>query len=127
VQKGRIVERTDKELLVLAAKAAGIEISEDYNEELTFGLRTVDGWEWHPLIDSADAFRLAVKLNLVTGAFDNLGYASASCTTHGGQELYVEEPLSDDPCAAARRAIVRVAAKLGSTMPDVLQPSQSTE
>jgi hypothetical protein len=130
VQKGNIVELTDKELLVLAAMAACIEgqwnrfgaIQEEGS--VTYeGIFQNDGKCWNPLENDGDALRLAVKLNLTTGTFDSLGYASASYVTHAGREVYVEESIDSDPYTATRRAIVRVAAEIGSTSQDTRQPS----
>jgi len=90
----------DKELLELAAKAAGI---------------NVDCWEdcgWSPLSDDADALRLAVKLKIDI-SFDGFDEDSvlAAHTTEWKQEAY-----GDDPHAATRRAIVRAAAEIGRGM-----------
>lgn len=57
----------DRELLELAAKAAGIEAT--YLFGLTFGLRNdamvFNDWSvWNPLGDDGDAFRLAHKLGI---------------------------------------------------------------
>ena len=54
---------TDKEMLELAAKAAGVEygwqhIFDDYEGS------TSEKWDWNPLTCDGDAFRLAMKLNL---------------------------------------------------------------
>jgi hypothetical protein len=97
---------TDKELLELAAKAAGIEINWFKRERLT--------GQWNPLTDDGDALRLAVKLKIaVTYPEDE------SCVRvwYGSMET---EPLCDDlgsdPCAATRRAITRAAAEIGKEM-----------
>lgn len=88
---------TDRELLERAAKAAGATWS-DYSDHTPDHLviRHADGvWrEWNPLKDDGDAFRLAVKLNIL-----DLG---ALLTT--GAEM------SADPYSAIRRAIVCAAA-----------------
>lgn len=62
-------ERTDRELLELAAKAAGIEVYRGirHQSEMLFrSVRSVDGRfsgiEWNPLEDDGDALRLAVTL-----------------------------------------------------------------
>ena len=54
---------SDRELLELAAKAAGIECkgSEMHPK---FGFYLKSGLMWNPLTDDGDALRLAVKLNL---------------------------------------------------------------
>jgi len=98
---------TDKELLELAAKAAGV----DHR-------RLPDAWpdrfdddQWNPLIDDGDALRLAVKLNLLVHC-ETLAY------THAMQEdIHVTEhignDLKGDIYAATRRAITRAAAEIG--------------
>jgi hypothetical protein len=100
---------TDKELLLLAAKAAGIE----HHGYCTDGFLFVGDGEkgaydrWNPLANDGDALRLAVKLKL--------GVVVTSCDT----EIYpsltgaIKENHNDDPHAATRRAIVRAAAEIG--------------
>lgn len=100
---------SDRELLVLAAKAAGISEIEQYAE--SGWLRRDTGETWNPLIDDGDALRLAVKLGLhVFALLPNEGNPS-SCSN--GETM---EPHGDDPYAATRRAIVRAAAELGRAM-----------
>ena len=101
---------TDRELLELAAKAAGIEygwqhIFDDYDG------CTADTWDWNPLVDDGDALRLVVNLNI---EFDNVGQ---SCTAYQHEyDIDCDEPHGDNPNAAIRRAIVRVAAEIGKEM-----------
>ena len=97
---------TDRELLELAAKAAGIKFS-----EIGGGARYAPQpgimqpyVPWNPLTDDGDALRLAVKLG-ITIMFDR---SSVWCEQYG-----VLEHHNEDPCAATRRAIVRAAADLG--------------
>lgn len=102
---------TDKELLELAAKAAGIEclyfdeslgLVTEYSEE-----DDCPSWWWNPLIDDGDALRLAVKLRI---DITNLSYAYY-CEGPQGQDAFVEVE-NDDSYAAIRRAIVKAAAKI---------------
>ena len=114
---------SDRELLELAAKAAGYDVA--WN----------DGWEcfqhrspapdqhghmrhpWMPLADDGDALRLAVKLNMsisinhhddmhdrefVEVEWDGPNFTNARHREEQG-----------DPLAATRRAIVRAAAEIG--------------
>lgn len=102
----------DRELLELAAKAAGYESQgmEDGRMYL-FGIQ--DGW--NPLTDDGDALRLTVKLrlNLIFEEWDGAEYACAiPHRSHQGQD----EVIDDDENAATRRAIVRAAAELGKAM-----------
>ncbi len=86
---------TDKELLELAAKAAGIELK--WMTQLSNGVKPDEDFisNWHPLTDDGDALRLAVKLGLFTG-----------------DKFYEFRSLE---YAATRRAIVRAAAEIGKT------------
>ena len=90
---------TDREMLELAAKAAGKKHYGEYNAHA--GLKTTGGW-WNPLTDDGDALRLAVKLNI----------------DHGkpGMRLSIDWKPGDDPYAATRRAIVRAASEIGRSM-----------
>jgi hypothetical protein len=115
--------QTDRELLELAAKAAGLEINWRCQRERDeagsgdVGLwLTTDHTCWNPLTDGDDALRPAVKLHLTimlgpmsckvvqVSAEDDDG---ADCTAHAFERLCA------DPYAATRRAIVRAAAALG--------------
>ncbi len=113
----------DRELLELAARAAGIpssywnEGAEPYSSGEGF---IVKHRIWNPLRDDGDALRLAVKLRLRINREINCGWdivevfgpeaddMSCHCTT--------ESVENDDPYAATRRAIVRAAAEIGRNM-----------
>ena len=89
---------TDRELLELAAKAAGIfDLRFDNN---CVAYRNVH-IEWNPLTDDGDAFRLAVKCL----PFHTLQYS---------REDY--DHCQQDPYAATRRAIVRAASEIGKNL-----------
>ena len=96
----------DKELLTLAAKAAGIELEwVDSDGNYWLGNEV----PWNPLdINTGDALRLAVKLSLL---FD------LPETYESVRTLYYEE-LNNDlrPSEATCRAIVRAAAEIGRGM-----------
>lgn len=100
----------DRELLELAAKAAGYVIHGFYED----GTPELDvGTVWNPLTDDGDALRLAVKLRLDVNIEDE-----AQVTWWQGEDLEsICVPFEDDECAAARRAIVRAAAEIGRSMP----------
>jgi hypothetical protein len=104
----------DKELLELAAKAAGIELEwVDSDGNYWLGNEV----PWNPLTDDGDALRLAVKLEIdieFWGGFDEVRTSQYSSTTET-DELSVEE-YKDDPYAATRRCIVRAAAEIGRGM-----------
>lgn len=99
---------TDRELLELAAKAAGrwkkyvkgpIENRQEY-----WGY----DFDWNPLTDDGDALRLAVKLGINVWKDEDIIWI-------GRSQQYRLEP-TDDPYAFVRRAIVRAAAEIGRNM-----------
>jgi hypothetical protein len=107
----------DREMLELAARAAGHEIV----------CWQIDGFplvkddehgliSWNPLAKwgNGDALRLAVKLHLTIRMY--YGNACAQSTVPGGPSVYVDETNTADPEAATRRAIVRAAAEIGKSM-----------
>ncbi|WP_294636576.1 hypothetical protein [uncultured Aquabacterium sp.] len=98
---------TDRELLELAAKAAGI----DYHIDHLDGIPKMvsDGHVWNPLVWDGQALRLAVKLGLCFGP--NFDGDKAVC--FGGDGRNITEPMGADAFAATRRAITRAAASIG--------------
>ena len=99
---------TDRELLTLAAKAAGMDgylpceccdsfINSEAGESPIY---------WNPLLDDGDAFRLAVRLQIRT----DTGYAWRDGFGGFGES---QQSIAKDPLAATRRAIVRAAAEIG--------------
>ena len=114
---------TDRELLELAAKAAGIEHGADRTEcdlSLTENGRHRSLPKWNPLTDDGDALRLAVKLGMVVSICDHpdLMEVEASVFPNGRpSSLMFREIYINDPYAATRRAIVRAAAEIGRAMP----------
>ena len=107
----------DRELLELAAKAAGLTGE---------WVKTLGGWDalradqqsmmdkpWQPLRDDGDALRLAVKLKMdICRPHDQCGFVAVWVDHEIG---LIEEPESSDPYAATRRVIVRAAAEIGKT------------
>lgn len=103
---------TNRELLELAAKAAGYTLAEhqDPDANALWVFLDVDGriQNFAPLVDDGDAFRLAVKLGI---DLTNREWGSkAAQLSHG----YCAQELDEDLNAAARRAIVRAAAEIGA-------------
>jgi len=98
----------DRELLELAAKAAGIK--HPGGEHCINGPAVWDcealRW-WRPLTDDGDALRLAVKLKLIVEV--------GSCWLSKYGPVFGEDVLPD-PLSATRRAIVRAAAEIGRAM-----------
>jgi len=107
---------TDKELLELAAKAAGIKYSlkdaaqhwEQYGIPLPMTMSHESPTYWNPLTDDGDAFRLAIKLGLLIDTDYNNGIGVGSADFDESWQ-----PHANDKYAAARRAIVSAAATLG--------------
>ena len=107
---------TDKELLELAAKAAGFDVVFYNNECVGLGISDCKrDWPWNPLTDDGDALRLAVKLNIDLTFYPNPQIAEpwveAATENDASDEL-----LQPDPYAATRRAITRAAAEIAKTM-----------
>ena len=103
---------TDRELLELAAKAAGIRtfgVSADDKQSLC--IDPVDYVPWNPLNDDGDALRLAVKLEI--NILPTMEEASARNPSY---TPWINENGRADPYAATRRAIVRAAAEIGKGM-----------
>ena len=99
-----------RELLKLAAKAAGIDGEWGDNEHP--GGEGI--WDccscWNPLVSDALALRLAVKLGIGTEVWKGQAWAWKDGAKN---EPIAIEGLGDDPYAATRRAIVRAAAEIG--------------
>jgi hypothetical protein len=108
---------TDKELLELAAKAAGIEY--DFCRPELGGCQIrkpfVSGF-WNPLTDDGDALRLAVKLNIVIWECDQYDRAMAE-VRYGEARGEYWELVGEDKYSSTRRAITRAAAEIGKAMP----------
>ena len=104
----------DKELLELAAKAAGVKAlwsPDGVLRDCTNGHPAQNIYSappWNPLVNDGDALRLAVKLGLAINITPSKIYAS------DGRIDGVNEVMdTSDPYAASRRAIVRAAAEIG--------------
>src|SRR6185369_12123156 len=103
----------DRELLELAAKAAGLDLQWCESWQcMAKWINCVDGFDretcWRPNHDDGDALRLAVKLGLTLGVEYGRKHAHASGL--------MEKPIDGDVHAAMRRAIVRAAAEIGKQM-----------
>jgi hypothetical protein len=116
----------DRELLELAAKAAGIKVPtkkdapwEGIDErgiyrDISFGGDGTRHSYWNPLTDDGDALRLAVRLRIVVNAWG--AGACAVAVFPGGSESIREPHYGEDPERATRRAIVMAAAEIGKGM-----------
>ena len=111
---------TDKEILELAAKAAGVKIDKSPYNGGGFGNTGFDllgnamlDWHndkrWNPLENDADAFRLAVALGIEYG-FGYNDNAIVAVIVDDDLRVWVKD---GDPYAATRRAIVCAAADIG--------------
>jgi hypothetical protein len=108
---------SDRELLELAAKAAGYDYEctshTGYPEDEQHQIRSASGSliDWNPLTDDGDALRLAVKLGdtflVKVGIFGQLDKTFCHIDS-----VATRENLGTDPYAATRRAIVRAAAEI---------------
>lgn len=90
---------TDRELLELAAKAAGYDVT--WLKDSQF-IHDGDDW-WDPLTDDGDALRMAVKLHM------QVSITTESCRAETLPVLGVRVNDNDE-FAATRRAIVMAAA-----------------
>ena len=101
---------TDRELLELAAKAAGIDLHVEWTDEGPTGRYRIgcDGDTWNPLTDDGDALRLAATLELSLHVLPHRIGVSKDSVYVGG---WMDRGLDD--AADYRRAIVRAAAEIG--------------
>lgn len=123
---------TDRELLEMAAKAAGMVImGEQQARRDRLGCGHIGLWVtdktggdntcWNPLEDDGDALRLAVKLGIDVYADIPKNYPGApNCAEAQRVDVLIIEDFAahnGDIYAATRRAIVRAAAEIGRNMP----------
>lgn len=125
---------TDRELLELAAKAAGIilkpmqinNVTKQGDDRFIGYMTDCEQWPrgwFNPLTDDGDALRLAVKLAesapgthftlSISKIHDGRGFADAGFFSHINP---TEQVVGPDLAAATRRAIVRAAAEIGRAM-----------
>lgn len=120
----------DRELLEMAAKAAGIkaQFSDNYGDFSIGEPYSRGEIRWNPLTDDGDSLRLAVKLQL-TICNEHISEGVSYCVA-SGYGIDSESPsfpevdsgenepeIIPDDYAATRRAIVMAAAQLGRSMP----------
>lgn len=114
----------DRELLELAADAAGIELRWHPDGTAYSDNRCSGYWGiWNPLTDDGDALRLAVKLGISTLPYPIYNETERHSVIakqrrrtdmmREANQTEVIEVYGDDSCAATRRAIVRSAAEIG--------------
>lgn len=109
----------DRELLELAAKAAGLRFVWDHDEHL-HGPCIIDGdgfpEEWNPLDDDGDALRLAATLGIDIEWRADGRVAAYRHANANGYCFTALESSRKDRAANVRRAIVRAAAEIGRRM-----------
>lgn len=106
--------KSDRELLELAAKAVGYDVSKDSHipsggmwiSELISG-----DFEWNPIANDGDALRLALTLNIIVGV--GQAWTDGSKQYGAMYDGYPEGELFK----ATRLAIVRAASAIGESMP----------
>jgi hypothetical protein len=116
---------TDRELLELAAKAAGMDVHWGSGWESDYMFRSIPrpssplvaNVRWNPLANDEDALRLAVKLKLIV-TFADGGAGPHVCAgkrpgPFSNEKLPIKMFALDEERAATRRAIVRAAAEIG--------------
>lgn len=102
---------SDQKLLELAALSIGetvvcspADLGYGYEGVMLYGVQDV----WKPLNDYGDALKLAVDRQIFILPGDD------ECMTMVGEfSIFIHEPNNGNPRAAACRAIVRAAAKIG--------------
>jgi hypothetical protein len=112
---------TDKQILELAAKAAGIKLVFDPHglprncTDMEPAMNIFAAKLWNPLEDDGDALRLAAKLRLdICRPFAETKFV---CVWVDHLSDWIEEPEGTDACAAHRRVITLAAAEIGKAMP----------
>ena len=98
---------TDREMLELAAKAAGYDVRSDGEGGLVIPTRRGACRDWDPINNDGDALRLAVQLGFVV--------EPGKCWHSHHGPVFGEDVLGG-VMAATRRAIVRAAAQIGAQM-----------
>lgn len=115
---------TDRELLELAAKAAGIHLcfspwGEPYDCTGLHPLNDIRaGKPWNPLTDDGDALRMAqtIGMNLMLANVVGMSVAAAGFEDGSGHaRIEIIEQHDGDAMKATRTAIVRAAAAIGAT------------
>lgn len=105
---------TDRELLELAAKAAGIEVTAVVADGIPH--RFGAGY-WNPLTDDGDALRLAVNLGITVGPESPDVVGKSLCrVSWDNRSRSLGEYGGGSTMEATRRAIVRAAAEIGKDM-----------
>lgn len=112
--------KTDRELVLLAAKAIGRKVDRIAEDAVNFGGlffedHDREAYAWNPLVDDGDALRLAANLRLQVKPGKHLGDGCTVETQRDG--IAGCTAFYDDPSEQMRYAIARAAAEIGKAMP----------
>lgn len=117
------MSESDRELLELAAKAAGLLHAEYFDDahgkHVIHFIQGKGRCIWSPLEDDGDALRLAVKLGIeIHPDREVKEVVTAFCVRNPSLiGLNTIEEFNGDEMAATRRAITRAAAEIGKAIP----------
>jgi len=103
----------DRELLELAAKAAGIDLK--FKGTIPYSRTGLGASIWDPLSDDGDALRLAVNLGICIQFIPDCDTVQVYQENEYAESRNVHVEAMDD--YGTRRAIVRAAAEIGKAMP----------
>ncbi|MFU5132682.1 hypothetical protein ACM7ZR_30270 [Pseudomonas aeruginosa] len=111
----------DRELLELAARAAGYQFSYSYRSlsspAVPVILAETGRWrQWDPRHDDGDALRLAVKLRFEVQCYPGMASVIYDDGSPDGAYLQQNPEKGQSDEQATRRAIVRAAAEIGKSM-----------
>lgn len=105
---------SDRELLTMAAKAAGIEITWEnslpHPQRIEYFRGMPNYFVWNPLTDDGDRYRLAQKLRI------NIDFADG-CAWHRSPLGGLIQEFWGEDCPDEAHAIVGIAAEIGKAMP----------
>lgn len=106
-----MTEQTDRELLEMAAKAAGLNAVDSDNAGLRISSDgCCTGYRWNSFADDGDALRLMVDVEFELRVFNGKAHAGRQ------NKFWCTEVINGDKHAASRRAITRAAAEIGKAM-----------
>lgn len=120
-----MTNHTDKELLMLAARAAGFDISHPMNIKrqemsppvlgvVTYLNGVLQSTLWNPFDDDGQALRLAVKFEM---SVEHHHYTVSVAAYYDGMPAgFLSVEIDSCRYAATRRAIVRAAAAIGEKL-----------
>lgn len=119
-----MMSTSDRELLELAARGAGIKVVRSRLDDPLCPDFLINGSHrnrgqiagpWNPLENDGDALRLAVTLRLDLTFYNGFQEVHSESSRSDGLSPLIE-PYGGDASAATRRAITRAAAEIGRAM-----------